>query len=214
MTITELGGAGRPARSADREAAVRALARAFWSDPFLIYFYPDEAVRARRIGRFFDLIWRVNLPLGHIQVSAGGEAVALWRPPGRWRIPTAAIAANLPAVLMAYASAAGRVIRCLRTMEEHHPERPHWYLMTVGTDPAHQGQGLAGRLIRSRLSRCDAAGEAAYLEAATEAHIPFYGGMGFRVTGEVKVPGGPTFYPMWRDPPDAATVCGYRVRSA
>jgi GNAT superfamily N-acetyltransferase len=194
------GSAIRSAVAGDRQAAAGALARAFWDDPFLVHFYPDEAVRARRVGRFFDLLWRVSLPLGHVDVTDGCEAVALWRPPDRWRIPRRTIVANLPAMLHAYGSAVGRVFRCLATMEKHHPRQPHWYLGTVGTDPAHQGSGHAGRLIRSRLERCDAAGEPAYLEAATESLIPFYGGLGFRLVGKVTVPDGPSFYPMWRDP--------------
>lgn len=190
----------RRADPADRQVAVAALARAFWNDPFLVHFYPDEGVRALRIGGFFDLLWRVSMPLGHVEVTEGCEAVALWRPPGRWRTRRRAIAVNLPSILFTYGGAIRRVLRCLGTMEAHHPNRPHWYLATVGTDPPHQGKGYAARLIRSRLARCDAMGEAAYLEAATEGHVPFYSGLGFRLMSEVKVPGGPSFFPMWREP--------------
>lgn len=190
----------RPATADDEPAAVTSLARAFWDDPFLVYFYPDEAVRSRRIDRFFRLLWRVTWPLGQIELTKGCEAVVLWRPPHRWRVRRATIAGNLPAMLRAYGSATGRVLRCLSAMEKVHPQRPHWYLATVGTDPVHQGRGLAGRLIRSRLARCDAAGEPAYLEAASKSLCPFYSGLGFSSLGEVKVPGGPAFYPMWREP--------------
>jgi ribosomal protein S18 acetylase RimI-like enzyme len=190
----------RPARDEDGRAAVGALARAFWGDPFLVHFYPDEVVRARRIERFFQILWNASLPLGCVEVSDCCGAVALWRPPSRWRIERRTIAANLPAMLFAYRLATARVIRCLATMEKHHPRQRHWYLATIGTDPARQGQGLAGRLIRSGLERCDAAGEPAYLEAASQDLVPFYEGMGFRLLGEVKVPAGPVFYPMWRDP--------------
>ena len=184
----------------DELAAVHSLTRAFWSDPFLVHFYPDEAVRARRINLFFQLLWQVSMPLGHVAVTDRCEAVALWRPPNRWRIERLTIAANLPAMLWAYGSATGRVIRCLSAMEKHHPRQPHWYLATVGTDPAHQGRGLAGCLIRSGLERCDATGVPAYLEAASENLVPFYGGMGFQLLSKVTVPGGPTFYRMWREP--------------
>lgn len=185
---------------ADRPAAVGCMARAFWSDPFLEYFYPNENIRAQRIEGFFQILWRLSVPLGHVAVTDGCEAVALWRPPYRWRVKRRTIAANLPHMLKVYGSATGRVIRCLEAMEKHHPRRPHWYLATLGTDPAHQGRGLAGRLIRYNLDRCDAAGEPAYLEAASESLVGFYGGMGFQLLEEVKVPGGPKFYPMWREP--------------
>lgn len=190
----------RLACAADRPAAVRSLARAFWSDPFLEYFYPNEFARARRIEGFFRILWGLSAPLGHVAVTDGCEAVALWRPPFRWRVKWRTIAVNLPHMLKVYGTATGRVTRCLEAMEKHHPRRPHWYLATVGTDPAHQGCGLAGRLIRANLDRCDAAGEPAYLEAASESLVGFYGGMGFQLLDEVNVPGGPKFFPMWREP--------------
>lgn len=196
----EPGKSARRATVGDEPTAVRTLARAFWSDPFLVHFYPDEAVRSRRIKRFFQLLWQVSMPLGHVAVTDRCEAVALWRPPNRWRIQRLTIAANLPATLRAYGLATGRVIRCLSVMEKHHPCQSHWYLATVGTDPAHQGRGLAGRLIRTGLDRCDGVGEPAYLEAASENLVSFYVGMGFQLLGEVKVPSGPSFYPMWREP--------------
>mgnify|MGYP002776996576 FL=1 len=140
------------------------------------------------------------MPLGCVAVTDRCEAVALWRPPNRWQIERLTIFANLLAMLEAYGSATGRVIRCLSAMENHHPRQPHWYLATVGTDPAHQGRGLAGRLIRSGLERCDAAGESAYLEAAAESLVPFYSAIGFKLMSEVTVPGGPTFYRTWREP--------------
>ena len=190
----------RPATVADEPTAVATLAQAFWSDPFIVHFYPDDSIRARRINRFFQLLWKVNTLLGNVAITDRCEAVALWRPPNRWRIQRLTIAANLPAMLRAYGLATGRVIRCLSVMEKHHPCQSHWYLATVGTDPAHQGRGLAGRLIRTGLDRCNAVGEPAYLEAASESLVSFYGGMGFQLLGEVKVPSGPSFYPMWREP--------------
>lgn len=190
----------RLAQLADRKAAVESLARAFWSDPFLEHFYPDETTRGRRIEAFFNILWKLSFRLGHVEVTAGCEAVALWRPPHHWRVEYRTIAANLPGMLKAYGTATTRVIKCLSAMERHHPSPPHWYLATVGTHPTWQGRGLAGRLIRTGLERCDAAGEPAYLEAASEGLVGFYGGLGFQLLTEVKVPGGPSFYPMWREP--------------
>ena len=82
-----------------------------------------------------------------------------------------------------------------------HPERPHWYLSGIGTDPPAQGSGVGSALMRAQMARCDAAGEAAYLESSKERNVPFYERHGFRVTGELTVPGGgPTLWLMWRNP--------------
>ncbi len=81
-----------------------------------------------------------------------------------------------------------------------HPERPHWYLSGIGTDPPAQGTGIGGALMQSRLARCDAAG-CRPPGIKQRRNVPFYERHGFRVTGELTVPGGgPTLWLMWRDP--------------
>ncbi|MFD8794735.1 GNAT family N-acetyltransferase [Streptomyces vinaceus] len=69
-----------------------------------------------------------------------------------------------------------------------------------GTDPRFQGTGVGSALVREQLAHCDRLGQPAYLESSMISNIPFYEGLGFRVTGEIRLPdGGPTLWPMWRD---------------
>jgi ribosomal protein S18 acetylase RimI-like enzyme len=89
----------------------------------------------------------------------------------------------------------------MRAIERRHPQEPHWYLAVLGTDPAHQGEGVGSALVRHVLDDPANAGEPAYLETETEANVPFYERHGFRVVGELDVPsGGPHLWLMWRDP--------------
>jgi predicted N-acetyltransferase YhbS len=87
-------------------------------------------------------------------------------------------------------------------MARAHPREPHWYLFAIGVDPAFQGSGVAGSLLRSRLRRCDAAGEPAYLESTTLGNVPLYQHFGFQPTGTpVVLPdGAPVITAMWRPP--------------
>lgn len=194
----------RRAGEADRAGVVTTLARAFWRDPFIAFFYPDERLRARRIEPFFGLLWRANWLGGYIDIATNCGAAALWRPPGRWRVPRRTMVANLPAMLGTYGLAAGRVFASLAAMEREHLSEPHWYLMTLGTDPAMQGRGLAKALICTGLARCDAVGLPAYLESGDAANISFYERLGFHFLGETKIPNGPAFYPMLRPPAQPA----------
>jgi hypothetical protein len=50
------------------------------------------------------------------------------------------------------------------------------------------------------LDRCDSEGVGAFLESSKERNIAFYARHGFRVTSEVRFPGGPPLWLMWRDP--------------
>ncbi|MCB1038392.1 MAG: GNAT family N-acetyltransferase, partial [Acidimicrobiales bacterium] len=87
------------------------------------------------------------------------------------------------------------------SIEKAHPkEPPHWYLALIGTDPAHQGEGVGGALIGAITQRCDAEGLGAYLESSKEQNVPYYARHGFDVVAEIRMEDGPTMWRMWRDP--------------
>lgn len=86
-------------------------------------------------------------------------------------------------------------------VERRHPAAPpHWYLATLGTEPACQGHGLGTAALTPVLEGCDRDGVGAYLECSKERNIDYYARFGFRVTGAIRLPRGPTLWPMWRDP--------------
>jgi GNAT superfamily N-acetyltransferase len=94
----------------------------------------------------------------------------------------------------------------MTTVERQHPRSAHWYLAVLGTDPVHQGKGIGSALLAPVLERCDHEGIGAYLESSKNSNIPFYRRHGFEVTGEIPLPGGPSVWPMWRDPrPEAGS---------
>ncbi|MBN9579223.1 MAG: GNAT family N-acetyltransferase, partial [Alphaproteobacteria bacterium] len=93
-----------------------------------------------------------------------------------------------------------RVLSTMDRMEKIHPHEPHWYLQTIGTDPAFQVNGYGGAIMRHRLAVADEAHLPCYLESSKDTNIPIYQNFGFVVTGEIKLPDGPTLWPMWRKP--------------
>ncbi|MFD6228709.1 hypothetical protein ACFWFZ_17755 [Streptomyces sp. NPDC060232] len=61
--------------------------------------------------------------------------------------------------------------------------------------------GVGSAQLRQQLAQCDRLGQPAYLESSNITNIPFCEGLGFRVTGEIRLPGGgPTLWPMRREP--------------
>ena len=93
-----------------------------------------------------------------------------------------------------------RGLRAASAVEAQHFAQPHWYLAVLGTAPEHQGRGVSAAVMDPILRRCDAAGVPAYLESSNVVNIPLYERRGFRVTGEIVLPGGPTIWPMLRQP--------------
>ncbi|MFG2989686.1 GNAT family N-acetyltransferase [Streptomyces sp. NPDC048257] len=202
-----LAGYGIRCARPDESGAVAALlARAFADDPVMAWMVPADD-RERRIARYFRLAQRQQRPrAGAVRVAATSEgrllAAALWSGPGRWKTSAVQELAALPR----YAGVFGlrgmpRAGELQNAMHEAHPETPHWYLPSVGTDQGLQGMGVGSALLRQQLADCDRFGQPAYLESSNITNVPFYEGLGFRVTGEIRTPeGGPTLWPMWRDP--------------
>jgi ribosomal protein S18 acetylase RimI-like enzyme len=177
------------------------LGRAFADDPVWQWMFPQHPERMALL--FAMLLRHAHLPHGGSEVAEDGGRIlagALWDPPGRWKISLAAQLRQAPGLLRVLGRRTFTVLRGLGDIERSHPVQPHWYLAVLGTDPGAQGRGLGSALLRSRLSRCDARRLPVYLESSKESNVPYYERFGFRVTGEACLPGGPSVWPMWRDP--------------
>ena len=192
----------RRATAGDREAMVRTLARAFDADPVVTYFARRDAKRGRAIETIFDVAFmRLTLPFGETWMTEDGRGAALWTPPDHWNTLSAFTA--VPRLIGAVGiTRALTVLGTMNRLQERHPKTPpHYYLFALGVDPEHQGRGLGSAMLRAVLSRCDADGVGAYLEASTPMNARLYARHGFRVTEELTIaPGAPTVSLMWREP--------------
>lgn len=192
----------RTAATADIPDVGAALAAAFDDDPVWGFLAPDASHWAERAAAWFRAEAKLKLA-GHGEVLVDDQVrgAALWAPPKTWKATLGETAKVAPASLRLFR---GRTIRALQTqtaLERIHPREPHWYLAFLGTDPRHQGHGIGSALITSVTDRCDAEGMPAYLESSKESNIAFYARHGFVATDPIALPGGgPTMYPMWREP--------------
>jgi GNAT superfamily N-acetyltransferase len=199
QTARETGAVARAATAADADAAAATLGRAFLDDPLISFLLKNETTREANMPRLFKLLFKLGLPHGACDVTSGYEAVALWRPPNEWEIPWWQYIVNGAEFLGIFGFGGARhVTWVMDIIEKRHPHQPHWYLQAIGTDPAKQGKGFGGVVMRRQLAIADAAGMPAYLESSKDINIPIYKSFGFEVTGEIKLPNGPTLWPMWR----------------
>jgi len=180
-----------------------ALARAFDDDPVSLYLFGGPRRRAAGLDRFFAIQLRhVYLRHGEVWTTENRTGAALWAPPSMPRPGLMDLVRILPVVR--YLSIWGRktadVLHLLAAYERARPRQAHWYLGTLGTDPDHQGRGIGSSLLRVVLDRLDVDGLPAYLESSKAGNLAFYGRHGFEVTGEIRTPGGPTLWLMWRHP--------------
>ena len=186
----------------ERPQLVKALARAFFADPVMQWFYPDDQRRMEQLeglfGYFGEKVW---FPHDETYTTAGVVGGAIWLPPDEWRVGALDQVRLLPGLI----SATGlrdlfRGLRGFNLMESKHPHDRHYYLPVIGVSPEGQGKGLGTALLQPILKRCDEERMPAYLEATTPRGRACYERNGFEVTGELVLPKGPPMWPMWREP--------------
>jgi ribosomal protein S18 acetylase RimI-like enzyme len=190
----------RPATRNDREAIVRALCRAFDDDPVARYLLRQDGRRSKAYFDLFDVAFdRLCIQHGETWIAGDGDGAALWTPPGKWSMA--------PALTQLH-----RLVRCvglrrvpfvlsvLDKVSKGHPEAPHYYLFAIGVQPSQQGRGIGSTLLKATLSRVDAEGAHAYLEASTEANSRLYARHGFETLERIQLGSdGPPMWLMWRE---------------
>lgn len=185
----------RRASEEDVNALSSTLAAAFFDDPVFVYCYPDAVRRQRILRPWFEAV--VTSTLVHEQIYTAPEAVAgaVWLP------PDAPEDAHLGARLAEISGEdADRLAGVFELMEANHPEEPHHYLFLLATRPEWQSRGIGSTLLRPVLEACDRDAMPAYLEATNEGNRRLYLRHGFEPVGEIRLPGGPSMWPMWREP--------------
>ena len=186
--------------AADRARVALMLARAFDDDPLAEHIFPSKRMRPRGLRSFFSIQLRhMFLPAGQSFVTGDLTSAALWVPPGRGPLGLGAALRLVPLVRFTR-TRTSRTLRLLAAVDARHPRDPHWYLGVLGTDPPVQGRGLGSAVMAPVLERCDAEGVPAYLESSKERNVPFYRRHGFEVTEELRLPGAPPLWLMWREP--------------
>jgi GNAT superfamily N-acetyltransferase len=198
----------RLAEAEDVGGMAEALALTFDDDPVMRWLFGEEPPRPGKYLRpFFAHEGRRHLKHRQVYTLDGHAGAAYWDPPGHWKTSTIGMVPLAPVMIRGMGRRVVNALRGLGEMEKAHSRHPdHYYLAVLGTRPDRQGAGIGGSLMAPVLGTCDAAGLGAYLESSKESNIPYYRRHGFEVVGEVIFPGGgPTIWPMWRDPQSAAT---------
>jgi GNAT superfamily N-acetyltransferase len=191
----------RQALASDIEPAVAALTAGFFSDPVLVWLVPEGRTRRRFLRGFFDAAFEDSHQSGELRVAEdGGEVcgVAVWYPPDRVRDPTGPAMDNALAALDA--AALNRLAVLREATIDHDPINPHFYLWLMAVDREKQGAGVGGALLTAVLDICDERQVLAYLEATRPENRRLYERYGFEATGEIRLPEGPTKWPMLRPP--------------
>ena len=197
----------RRAGAKDVPALAEMLARAFRNDAVANYLFPEAIKRERSLVPFFSLqLSHVYLPRGEVYTTRERNTAALWIGPDPVAVKLWDVLAHLVSLPM-LGTRLPAIRRMTRFLMRCHPSAPHYYLGTLGTEPAAQRQGLASEVLRPVLKQCDARGLLAYLECSTPEARALYERHGFSVSEQVRVPvAGPTLWLMQRVPKVASKI--------
>lgn len=167
------------------------LSRAFRDNPLNVAVIgggPERRLAANACGT------RALLPVaqahGEVWVARrAGRVVGglVGAPPLRYPLPPPALIARLRCLLGQGWRVAGRWAEVFAALDVLHPSDPHWYLGTLGVEPAEQGRGVGTALLRHWLARVDADAAGAYLETDRSDNVAFYQRAGFRLAQEAEV---------------------------
>ena len=137
------------------------LARSHADYPSFRHLFPDAERRARVLPAVFSGVARDAARLGStctvLDGDAGLRGVAIWLAP---EVPVESARAASRYRLDAVGAPRGSTfVSSVRTDGANsarlHPADPHWYLETMGVDPAVQRRGLGGRLLEPVLEMAD-----------------------------------------------------------
>jgi len=200
-------GRWRLARTGDADDVVATLGAAFADDPLWgLWALPDSTDRVSVLTRHWRPFVRAALSYDGVIIAAGGQAVAVWVPPGVPELDEAEEAALTAATEEIFGPAAPLLFELYERFAQARPQRPeHWCLSLLGTHRDHLGHGWGMRLVDDFLATVDADNMPAYLESTNPANLARYGRAGFAPVGAFTAPdrpgvSTPEVTTMWRPP--------------
>ncbi len=180
-------------------AAREMLTRAFLDYPLMKYANARPARRRRGVATLYGAIVRDTLRHGEVHVTAGLEGVCCWLPPGVG-LPTFAreVRSGMLGLPLGFGwTGFQRLVdfdHVQRRLHQRHAMGPHWFLATIGVDPAHQGRGIGSALLAPALARADEQRVCCYLETHAANNVRLYERHGFRVMEHIE---NPETVPVW-----------------
>ncbi len=187
----------RAATSGDVGAVVHVITLAFGTDPMTRWAIPDPDAYLTAMPDFVRAFAGHAFPNDTADWTADRRGAALWLPPG-----VEPDGERMMALLETYGNreALSDLESIFEQMGKFHPTEPQWYLPLIGVDPAAQGRGLGGMLMKYATDRCDRDGLPAYLESSNPRNISLYERHGFEVMGRIQAGSSPVMTPMYRKP--------------
>jgi GNAT superfamily N-acetyltransferase len=193
----------RPARPGETPTIAALIADAFHPLDVAVWLTADPQERRRTMTAQFALLIDHAHTHGSVEVLDDLTAAAVWMHRDRGPVlEPVDYQARLAAIT-------GPLLDRFQTLDElleqHRPPQPHHHLALLAVTPSRQGRGRGGALLDHHHRLLDDEGVAAHLEASSPTSRRFYLERGYHGEPPFHPPGGPPFWPMWRQPATSRT---------
>ena len=177
------------------KTAGEVLGRALKDDPVSVWTIPDEAKRHTSINHVFQMTSCLGVKFGEtLATSPNLEGIAVWLPYINKEFKHIInLSCLFKAKVYKLGTQAQKLIKPIdahltKIHREYAPD-DHWYLQTLGVDPAYQGKGYGSTLMEYMLDKIDITTPLpVFLETSTEINVRFYKRFGFEVVEEGIIP--------------------------
>jgi GNAT superfamily N-acetyltransferase len=181
--------APRIATLRDLDAVTDTITLAFAEDPVWAVAFARSDRRVDHRRALFRLWIDGALRYPWVWMTAGGEAVTIWIPPGGTDMSSEQEEAFDALATEHLGDRAETLAELLRRFAAARPTKePYYYLSLLATHPAHRGQGIGMALLADNLVRIDGERMPTYLESTNPLNDHRYERVGFRRLGEFRSP--------------------------
>lgn len=194
-------------KHSDRKKAAAVVARAFFSYPSLISYFPDEKKRRWKLPWYMAHVLKSALAYGEVFAADNLSGVLFLLPPGHTRlsdidyVKSGFLAAPLVVGLRQYQKVNASETYLADTQKRLLKDRPHYYLWGIAVDPSRQRGGVGKELLQALYAKADLESMPIYLETHQLANVAYYERLGFRLMHADTVPAdGAPFWCMLREP--------------
>lgn len=178
----------------DADNASEVAARAFFNDPVLVFYLPNEDQR-REKAKFilkFEILYAILF--GEVYATSENlEAIAGWRSPQNVYIsPERQIECGAKDLINIFGrdffERVAPIDNYILDVHKKHAPFPHWFLSPIVVDPIYQGKGYASKLLRPMIERIGSEQLPIYLSTNVEKNSSMYKHFGFKIVEELVLP--------------------------
>lgn len=191
----------RPAAVSEVPALAGVLGRAFAADPMVVWPLVTDDDLPARIRAMFEIVDIAFAGEGWIYSAADGLGAMSLLPPATVERELEIGGAIAPAIATLTPDDGERYERFWAWIDSTLPPEPRWLLDQVAVEPAAQGRGIGGAMLRFAIDQATRDRLPLVLETGVPGNVPLYERFGFRVVRDADAPdGGPRIWFMRRDP--------------